>query len=148
MSVDTRVFPGKGTDPNTDPELREDLIRLRMLLEQSDWPGARAFVKELAVRWPLSRHVQHYAEVLQPPAVRLAPGPNSRPLDRENAWLRAHGVRDPKWWERAVDTFIHSELIVLKLPFLFLNPFLKRRTDWADASDPAERLASPMQAAA
>jgi hypothetical protein len=47
-----------------------------------------------------------------------------------------------------VDGFIHSELIILKLPFLFFNPFLKRRTDWADAHDPAERLASPIQAAA
>jgi len=63
-------------------------------------------------------------------------------------WLRTHGVRDPKWWEKAVDTFIHSELIVLKLPFLFFNPFIRRRTDWADANDPAERLASPIQAAA
>ena len=43
--------------------------------------------------------------------------------------------RDPKWWERAVDTFIHSELLFLKLPVLFLNPFIKRRTDWADANE-------------
>ena len=65
-----------------------------------------------------------------------------------DSWLRAHGVREPKWWEKAIDTFIHSELIVLKLPFLFFNPFIRRRTDWADANDPAERLASPIQAAA
>jgi hypothetical protein len=65
-----------------------------------------------------------------------------------DGWIRAHGGRDPKWWERAVDTFIHSELIFLKLPILFFNPWLKRRADWADASDPAERLASPVQAAA
>jgi hypothetical protein len=63
-------------------------------------------------------------------------------------WLKAHGRRDPKWWERAIDTFIHSELLVLKLPILFLNPWLVRQTDWADAADPAERLASPVQAAA
>ena len=63
-------------------------------------------------------------------------------------WLRVHGRRDPKWWERAIDTFIHSELMVLKIPILFLNPWLRRRTDWADAHDPAERLATPVSAAA
>ncbi|WP_299192373.1 ferritin-like domain-containing protein [uncultured Erythrobacter sp.] len=57
-------------------------------------------------------------------------------------WLQRNGLREPKWWERAVDRFIHSELLFLKLPFLFVNPFLKRREDWPDASDPAEREAS------
>ena len=52
-----------------------------------------------------------------------------------DGWLRAHAKRDPKWWERAVDSFIHSELLFLKLPVLFLNPFIKRRTDWADAGE-------------
>ena len=54
-----------------------------------------------------------------------------------DGWLKAHGQRDSKWWERAIDTFIHSELLFLKLPVLFLTPRLGRRTDWADASDPA-----------
>jgi hypothetical protein len=67
------------------------------------------------------------------------------PYDR---WLKAHGRREPRWWERAIDSFIHSELLVLKLPVLFLNPRLKRRTQWADAADPAEPLASPVRAAA
>ena len=59
-----------------------------------------------------------------------------------DAWLRANGKREPRWWERAVDTFVHSELLFLKLPALFLTPRLTRRTDWADSHDPAERLAS------
>ena len=63
-------------------------------------------------------------------------------------WLKARGRREAKWWERAIDGLIHSELIFLKLPVLFLNPWLKRRTDWADAGDPAEALASPIAAAA
>jgi hypothetical protein len=63
-------------------------------------------------------------------------------------WLKARGRRDDSWWERAIDSFIHSELIFLKLPFLFLNPWLRRRTEWADASDPAEPLASPIPEAA
>jgi hypothetical protein len=59
-----------------------------------------------------------------------------------DGWLRANGKRDPKWWERAVDGFIHSELLFMKLPVLFLNPWLPRRADWADAHDPAEVKAS------
>jgi hypothetical protein len=47
-------------------------------------------------------------------------------------WLRDHGKRQPKWWERAIDSFIHSELLFFKLPLLFLNPGLARRTDWPD----------------
>lgn len=54
------------------------------------------------------------------------------PYDR---WLREHGRRQPKWWERAVDGLIHSELLFLKLPVLFLNPFVKRRAEWADADE-------------
>src|SRR5678815_3728660 len=44
-----------------------------------------------------------------------------------DAWLKANGRRSPKWWERAVDSFIHSELLFVKLPLLFLNPRLGRR---------------------
>lgn len=65
-----------------------------------------------------------------------------------DGWLRAHGKRAPRWWERAVDTFIHSELLFLKLPALFLTPRLRRRSAWADAGDPAERLASPFSLSA
>jgi hypothetical protein len=65
-----------------------------------------------------------------------------------DAWLRAHGKREPKWWERAIDTFIHSELLFIKLPILFLTPRLTRREEWEDAADPATRLASAFDIAA
>lgn len=52
-------------------------------------------------------------------------------------WLCDHGKREPKWWERRIDTFIHSELLFFKLPFLFLNPFIARRKDWADSDETA-----------
>lgn len=65
-----------------------------------------------------------------------------------DAWLIANGKREHRWWERAVDTFIHSELLFIKLPALFLTPRVARRTDWADDHDPAERLASPFDLAA
>jgi hypothetical protein len=50
-------------------------------------------------------------------------------------WLKSHGKRKPKRWERRIDTFIHSELLFFKLPFLFINPFVPRRSDWADAGE-------------
>ena len=53
-------------------------------------------------------------------------------------WLRRHGRRQPKWWERAIDGFIHSELLFLKLPILFLNFGMPRRSDWADAHEREE----------
>ena len=43
----------------------------------------------------------------------------------------AHGSRQPSWWERAIDAFIHSELLLLKLPILFMTPRLGRRADVA-----------------
>jgi hypothetical protein len=55
-----------------------------------------------------------------------------------DGWLRANGKREPKWWERAIDTFIHSELLFLKLPILFLHPRLGRRSDWPDANEGVE----------
>jgi hypothetical protein len=52
-------------------------------------------------------------------------------------WLRKNRKRDPRWWERAVDSFIHSELLFLKLPFRVLTPWIERRSDWADAREEA-----------
>jgi hypothetical protein len=59
------------------------------------------------------------------------------PYDR---WLQENGRREPRWWERAVDSFIHSELLLLKLPILFLNPLLRRCDDWADADEESSRI--------
>lgn len=61
------------------------------------------------------------------------------PYDR---WLASHSTRRPRWWERAVDGFIHAELLFVKLPFLFLNPWTSRRHDWPEAVDSHE-WASP-----
>ena len=62
------------------------------------------------------------------------------------AWLKRHQGREPAWWERVVDGFIHSELLFLKLPVLFLTPRLKRRQRFADADETAE--AYPLAVAA
>ena len=59
------------------------------------------------------------------------------PYDR---WLSDHGQRMPTWWERGIDAFIHSEMLFVKLPLLFLNRNLARRCDWADARDASTTL--------
>lgn len=51
-----------------------------------------------------------------------------------DGWLDAHGVRHDRWWERLVDGYVHSELLFLKLPMMFLVP-LKRRARFADEED-------------
>jgi len=65
------------------------------------------------------------------------------PYDR---WREKRGMRDPAWWERAIDGFIHSELLLFKLPALFLTPKLKRRSVYADDVEAGER-ATPLPAA-
>lgn len=63
-------------------------------------------------------------------------------------WLTAHARRTTSWWERAIDRLIHRELLVLKLPALFLNPWLGRRTSWPEAHDPLANCESRLLAAA
>ncbi len=46
-------------------------------------------------------------------------------------WIASHGGREASWWERAVDSLIHSELLFLKLPILFLIP-IGRLSTWPD----------------
>lgn len=58
-------------------------------------------------------------------------------------WLAAHGRRPPSWWERLVDSFIHSELLFLKLPILFLAPRTKRLRAWPDELDGATPQGDP-----
>ncbi len=62
-------------------------------------------------------------------------------------WLEAHGKRRANWWERAIDSFIHSELLFLKLPVLLFTPRLPRRSDWADAQEGEEPGGYPATAA-
>jgi len=63
-----------------------------------------------------------------------------------DGWLEKHGKRAHAWWERAIDTLIHSELMFLKIPILLLAPRLPRRTDWADAHDPPKSVAPKARA--
>jgi rubrerythrin len=66
------------------------------------------------------------------------------PYDR---WLDQYGGRHDRWWERMVDSYIHSELLFLKLPMLFLLP-LERRKRFADEEDGRREPAAVTAAAA
>lgn len=50
-------------------------------------------------------------------------------------WLIRTNRPQAKLSERFVDFWIHRELLFVKLPILFLNPWLPRRRDWADAGE-------------
>ena len=62
-------------------------------------------------------------------------------------WLHANARRQPGRWERWIDRLIHSELLFIKLPLLFLHFGAPRRTDWADAGEnnprPVPRALAP-----
>ena len=62
-----------------------------------------------------------------------------------DGWLEAHGRRQARWWERAIDGFIHSELLFLKLPVMFVNARIRRRTAWPDEQD-GDRAKPPIGA--
>ena len=63
-------------------------------------------------------------------------------------WLRLHGRREPSWWERAIDQAIHSELLFLKLPILFLAVRTKRLKHWPDEADAMPVIAQELEALA
>jgi len=63
-------------------------------------------------------------------------------------WLRLHGRREPSWWERAIDHAIHSELLFVKLPILFLSLRTKRLCCWPDEEDRGVLAAQNVEALA
>jgi hypothetical protein len=56
------------------------------------------------------------------------------------AWLEENGGGRPTRSERAADALVHRTLLTVKLPALYLNPRLPRRTDWQDAGEPWSTL--------
>ncbi len=104
-------------------ELFERLCRVISLTEQRGFKQVEILLKNRFVRE--DRALTRIFEV-----VHKDEPSHWEPYDQ---WLKQHARREPKWWERLVDTFVHSELLFLKLPILFLNPRMRRRTDWPDA---------------
>lgn len=106
-------------------ELFERLCRVISLTEQRGFQQVEILLKNRFVQE--DRGLTRIFEVVH----RDEPS-HWQPYDK---WLKQHARREPKWWERAVDRFIHSELLLLKLPILFLNPRIRRRKDWPDANE-------------
>lgn len=50
-------------------------------------------------------------------------------------WLAAHGGGKPRFNERAADFLVHRSLVFWKVPSLYLDRSLSRRTDWHDRND-------------
>jgi hypothetical protein len=131
----------RSTIDDLDPELivrRDDLFeRLCRVISLTEKRGFRQV--EILLRHPIVRSDAKLVKIFR--IIHEDEPSHWAPYD---AWLAANGKRPPKWWERAVDSFIHSELLFLKLPALFLNPSVRRRSEWADAHEFAE----PKRAAA
>lgn len=51
------------------------------------------------------------------------------------AWLKAHGGGTPTLSERIADRWVHLSLMLVKLPLLYCNPWLKRRKSWQHEED-------------
>lgn len=51
-------------------------------------------------------------------------------------WLEAMGGKMPNRREKLADAWVHRSLILFKLPLLYLNPWLKRRSGWQDKGEP------------
>ena len=123
-----------------DPQLlihRDYLFeRLCRVISLTEKRGYRQV--EILLRNSIVRDDQRLVKIFQD--IRQDEPDHWAPYD---GWLQAHGKRRESWWERAIDSFIHSELLVVKLPVLFFNPRLGRRSDWADANESAEPQGLP-----
>ena len=106
----------------------EELCRVISLTEQRGYRQV-----EVLLRHPLILKERGLTKIFQ--IIKQDEPRHWAPYDR---WLKLHGGREPVWWERAIDSFIHSELLLLKLPILFLTPGLERRTHWADDDEMPE----------
>lgn len=50
-------------------------------------------------------------------------------------WLTRNHRRQPRWWEKLIDLRIHRELMLVRIPALFLNRRMGRMSCWPDAAD-------------
>ena len=115
-----------------DDRLFEKLCRIISLTERRGYRQV-----EILLRHPIVRQDPGLIKIFR--IIRKDEPSHWAPYE---SWLRMNGKREPKWWERAIDSFIHSELLLFKLPVLFLNMRLHRRREWADAHDPVELRAA------
>lgn len=109
----------------TDDRNFEKLCRVVALTERR---GHRQV--EILLRHPFVRADERLSKIF-----RIIEQDEPRHWAPYEAWLKRHGGREPAWWERAIDTFIHSELLLLKLPILFVRTGMPRHQLWPDDQD-------------
>ena len=114
-----------------DDALFEKLCRIISLTEQRGYRQV-----EILLRHPLIRRDRMLLKIFR--IIERDEPSHWAPYD---GWLRANAKRPPNRRERLVDGFIHSELLFLKLPILFLTPRLARRREWADQNEAEGRPA-------
>ena len=120
---------------------RDDLFeRLCRVIALTEKRGFRQV--EILLRSPIVRGDRRLVKIFE--IIREDEPDHWAPYE---GWLEAHGKRRDSWWERAIDRFIHSELLLVKLPLLFFAPRLPRRTEWADAQEEAQAGLHPAAAA-
>ncbi len=107
------------------PELFERLCRVIMLTEMRGMRQVEILLRSRAIR--SERALTKIFKVIE----RDEP---SHWLPYAE-WLRGRGGEMPSRRERLADAFVHRSLILVKLPLLYFNPRLRRRTDWHDEEE-------------
>ena len=119
-----------------DDQLFEKLCRVISLTEKRGYRQV-----EILLAHPLVKRDQGLMKIFR--IIKQDEPSHWEPYDN---WLRAKGKREPKWWERAIDAFIHSELLFLKLPALFVSFRIPRRTSWPDGAEMERPQSLPVAA--
>lgn len=131
------VFRSRIDDLEIDAFIRdghfEELCRVISLTEQRGYRQV-----EILLRHPVILRDRTLTKIF-----RIIEHDEPRHWSPYDRWLERNGARKPAWWERALDTFIHSELLLIKLPILFVMPGLKRRARWPDEDEPPAPVAAP-----
>jgi len=117
-------------------ELFEKLCRVISLTEQRGYKQV-----EILLDHPLVNHDRQLIKIFT--IIKDDEPSHWAPYDD---WLKRTGRREPKWWEKAIDRFIHSELLFLKLPILFVRFGMPLRRDWPDDHDQVVIEPTPLPA--
>ncbi|HTI66045.1 MAG TPA: hypothetical protein VL460_00710 [Caulobacteraceae bacterium] len=108
-----------------DPEMFERLCRVIMLTEMR---GMRQV--EILLRSPLMASDRSLVKIFR--VIERDEPSHWAPYE---GWIRDHGGAMPNLAERMADAWVHRSLILFKLPLLYFNPRLVRRTAWQDEQD-------------
>lgn len=114
-----------------DQDQFERLCRVIMLTEQRGMRQVDVLLKSPLVR----------ADPVMMKIFRIIERDEPSHWQPYQAWLDRTGRKPASWLERAVDFWIHRELLLFKIPALYLNPWLARQEDWADAAETPPKAA-------